>query len=82
MILVDIYIVSIDRTYDFNLDEDTPIGVLTEEISEMVSQKEKMELAGKSEMFYLCSQKDRRILSKESTLREYQIRTGDFLFMV
>ena len=82
MILVDIYIVSIDKTYDFNLDEDTAIGVLTEEISEMVSQKEKMALEGKSDAFYLCSCKDRSILSKEATLRKCHIRTGDCLFMV
>ena len=44
MVLVDICIVSIDKTYDFNLDEDTPISVLIEEIGEMVSQKEKIML--------------------------------------
>lgn len=82
MILVDINIVSIDKTYDFNLDEDTPIGVLIEEISEMVSQKERMELEGKSEAFYLCDKKDSCILPKASTLRKCHIRTGDFLFMV
>lgn len=82
MMLVDIYIVSIDKTYDFNLDEDTPIGVLTDEIGEMVSQKEKITLEGKSEAFYLCSKKDGQILPKEMTLSKCQIRTGDFLFMV
>lgn len=82
MIMVDIYIVSIDKTYDFNLDEDTEVGVLTEEISEMVSQKEKVTLEGKSEAFYLCSKKDNAILPKNLTLRKCQIRTGDFLFMI
>lgn len=82
MVLVDICIVSIDKTYDFNLDEDTPISVLIEEIGEMVSQKEKIMLEGKSEAFYLCSKKDHRILPKDSTLRKCQIRTGDYLLIV
>ena len=82
MILVDIYIMAIDKTYDFNLDEDTPISILIEEISEMVSQKEKMELEGKSGDFYLCSKQDKSILAKELTLRECNIRTGDCLFMI
>lgn len=82
MVLVDICIVSIDKTYDFNLDEDTPIGVLIEEIGEMVSQKEKIMLEGKSEAFYLCSKKDRRILPKNLTLRKCQVRTGDYLLIV
>lgn len=82
MILVDIYIVSIDRTYDFNLDEDTTIDVLTEEISEMVAQKERVALEGKSEGFYLCSKKDNAILPKNLTLRKCHIRTGDCLFMI
>lgn len=82
MILVDIYIVSIDKTYDFNLDEDTPINILIDEIGEMVSQKEKLILEGKSEDFYLCSKKDGVALPKQSTLKKCNIRTGDYLFMV
>ncbi len=82
MIMVDIYIVSIDKTYDFNLDEDTPIDILTEEIGEMVSQKERVALEGKSEDFYLCSKKDNTILPKHLTLQKCHIRTGDCLFMV
>lgn len=82
MIMVDIYIVSIDKTYDFNLDEDTNIEVLTEEISEMVSQKERVTLEGKSDNFYLCSKKDQRILPKNLTLRKCHIRNGDCLFMI
>lgn len=82
MILVDIYIVSIDKTYDFNLDEETKIGTLTEEIGEMVAQKEKMALEERNEAFYLCSQKDLAILPQQLTLSQCHVRTGDYFFMV
>ena len=80
MIMVDIRILSINRVYDFNLDEDTSIGVLIEEVTEMVLQKEKSFLIGKTEDMHLCSNK--HILPKNITLRDCGIRTGDYLFMV
>lgn len=80
MIMVDIRILSINKTYDFNLDEDTIIGVLVEEVIEMVLQKEKGTLTGRIEDMYLCSKN--YILSKDSTLRDCGIKTGDYLFMV
>ena len=40
MILVDIYVPSIGNTYDFQLDEEVPVGNVIEEISEMIGQKE------------------------------------------
>lgn len=82
MILVDIYFVCIDQTYDFNLDEETPIGVLIDEIAEMVSQKEKIVLEGSSDKFYLCHQKEGTILQKHETLSTCNIKTGDYLIMV
>ena len=80
MIMVDIRILSIDKIYDFNLDEDTAIEVLIEEIIEMVLQKEKTLLTGKIGDLYICS--DRGILPRKLSLRACNIKTGDFLFMV
>ena len=80
MIMVDIRILSIDRVYDFNLDEDTIIGILIEEVTEMVLQKEKIFISGKTEELCICS--NECILPKEFTLRECGVRTGDLLFMV
>ncbi|CBK75874.1 hypothetical protein CIY_34180 [Butyrivibrio fibrisolvens 16/4] len=42
MILVDINVPSIDKYYDFLLNENTPIASIIDEITEMIGQKEKL----------------------------------------
>ena len=46
MITVDVYIPAMDRIYNFNLDEESPIQVLVEEISELICKKEHSSLDG------------------------------------
>ena len=36
MILVDVYVPSMDRVYNFNLDEDSSIQVIIDEISDLI----------------------------------------------
>ena len=40
MILVDVYVPSVDKTYDFQLSEKSKISIIIEEITEMVERKE------------------------------------------
>lgn len=42
MIAVDIFAPYLGETYDFELDENVPLGALTEEIIEMICHKEKI----------------------------------------
>ena len=80
MILVDIYVPSIGNTYDFQLDEEVPVGNVIEEISEMIGQKEHCRIVG--DMTMLCAQKDRQILHRDDTLAQCHIVTGDSLLLV
>ena len=82
MILVDIYVPSIDKTYDFQLNENVPIHTVIEEIAEMIGQKERTAVAGNRDNLMLCDTKSQQELDKKRTLREYGFTTGQSLIFV
>lgn len=82
MILVDIFVPSVDKTYDFQLNEQTPIDMLIEEISEMIGQKEHSEVDGDVGKLILCDRESQRILEKNRTLSECGIITGKSLILI
>jgi len=82
MILVDIYVPSVDNTYDFQLDEDSYVYAVIEEIGELIGQKEHCQIIGDMENLMLCALKDKQILPKDSTLAECGVRTGNSLILV
>ena len=82
MILVDIYVPSVENIYDFQLDEDEKIGAIVEEIGELVGQKEHCQISGNIGDLLLCSRENKKILSKELTLSEVGIRNGSSLILL
>ncbi|MDE5778013.1 MAG: hypothetical protein K2I10_05835 [Lachnospiraceae bacterium] len=82
MILVEIYIPSIDETLDFSVDETAKITNVVQEISEMMCKKYKTELNAASENFFLCSAEQGAVLDGGSTLCENGIMNGSRLYMV
>jgi hypothetical protein len=82
MILVDIYVPSIDRTYDFDLDEYARISELVDEICEMITQTLQGEAKVDSEKMMLCSYDTKSVLPSDSTLYQCRVKTGSHLFIV
>lgn len=82
MILVDIFVPSVNTVYDFQLDEDAKISTLVEEIGEMVCQKERCEIVGDMNNFMLCSTDTKQILLPNATLSACGIKTGDSLILL
>lgn len=82
MILVDVYVPSVDREYDFGLDEKAKISGIIEEVASLVSQKEQCDLKGSLDGLLLCSMQDRAILPKDRTLEQCRIRNGNRLMLV
>ena len=82
MILVDIFVPSVDKVYDFKLNESIPISTVIEEIVEMVGQKEKSEINGDIGKLELCNDKTQEILNKTITLQNCGIQTGDSLILI
>lgn len=82
MILVDIYVPSVDQIYNFSLSEDIGISAIINEIIGMISQKEQTELYGSQNDLNLYCIKDKRILPRENTLLECNVMTGSSLMLV
>ncbi len=82
MILVDIYVPSVDKTYDFQLNEEISIRTVVEEIAEMIGQKEHSRIVGSTEDLFLCHYTTQSILNKEISLRDAGVVTGDKLLLV
>lgn len=82
MVLVDVYVPSVEKTYDFQLNETIAVDTLIEEISEMIGQKEHSEIKGDVSELVLCNMSTREVLNKNMTLAEQGIITGNSLILV
>lgn len=68
MILVDIHVLSINKQYDFKLDENAYIADILEEVGEMM-------ISG-DENLLLCDYEGRRILPLHQSLKQCGIGNG------
>lgn len=82
MILVDVYIPSVDDNFDFMLDENTEIKKIVLEISEMISKKVKSSTISKSEEFFLYHMDRELLLDKNQTLHSSGVTDGCRLMLV
>ena len=82
MINVDVYVPAMDRTYNFNLDEDSQISFLIDEISELICKKEHSELDGDKDCFIMGSLDHQINFNSQYTLKSYSIKNGDTLIIV
>ena len=82
MILVDVFVPSVDKTYDFQINENAPIYTVLEEISEMIGQKERSGVVGDVNKLQICDRESRSVLDKNRTLADYEISTGKSLILV
>lgn len=82
MILVDIKVPSVEKEYDFKLDENIEIANIVCEISEIISRKEHCMAVGNQEELMLCDMNNNIILQMDKTLAESNIHTGDRLMLI
>lgn len=82
MIIVDIEVPSMERKYQFNVEEQVPVETLIAELAEVICQKEQCTLQGNVAELCLCSEDSRRILSYRESLAEQGICNADRLLLV
>ena len=82
MILVDVYVPSVDKEYDFSLNETVTVQTIIEEITEMIGQKEQTFLVGDIGEMNLCDKKSNTVLPLENTLSDCGVRTGASLILI
>lgn len=83
MIIVDVTVPAIEKTYDFSLDEnDISVKICIEEIAEIICQREGLLSTDSIENMVLIDKKYRRVLDKSFSLKENNIKSGDTLILV
>lgn len=82
MILVDIYVPSVEQSYDFRLDQNTKIATVVDELVELIAQKEKTDVVPNPKELLLCSREHEAILPPDYTLAQCGIATGAGLILV
>lgn len=82
VILVDVYIPSLDETYNCRLDESVAIRQIVRELSEMMCKKYKTQLNAQADALYLCSSEQEKVLNSNESLADNNIKNGSKLFLV
>lgn len=82
MIIAEVFVPSIDKTYDFKFDEDVIVSVVAEEIGAIICQKEQCNVLGDKDNIMLFKAETNQILSMGLSLYENGIKTGDRLMFV
>lgn len=82
MILVDVYVPSVDDKFDFTLDENTLTRKVIEELSGIISKKMKNTSAEQQMGFDLYDVKRKAHIDNNRTLFESGIKDGDQLMLV
>ena len=82
MINVDIFVPTVNRTYNCKVDEDSRISLLVEELTELISKKERNTLKGNQNQLILGSVDKGMIFDRAHSLREYSVKNGETLVLV
>lgn len=82
MIIAEIYVPSVDKVYEFKLNEDTALYVVIEEIISVICQKEQCGIRGDKSDFMLFKSESSQILSMNLSLYENGVQSGDRLILV
>ena len=81
MILLDLYVPALDDSFDIQVDEQTPVGLITDEIAEMLQKKVRAEQV-EGQKYSLCLADQGLILPEDRTLAECGVKNGNRLIIV
>ena len=82
MILINVYFAETNRSYDFRVDTDVPVGQLVPDMVNLIALREHLTLSRDPGVFMLCKKNSEEILAQESTLRCYALHSGDELMLL
>lgn len=82
MIIVDIYIPSLDDVFDFKIEESLTIAQVKTEIAEIMYKREKVQMSEEWQKFLLCKSEGGEILADQATVKICGIKNGSRLILV
>lgn len=81
MIITEIYVPALDKSYDFKINEDILTAFVIEEIVSVICQREQCSLSGNKGDIMLFKKENSQVLSMGLSLYENGIKTGDKLLL-
>ena len=81
MIILEVEVPILGKKYDFQIDEETPLGEVKEEITELICRKEQCTLNGETGRLLLYLPDGKR-LNQALSARECALFTGDSVILV
>ncbi len=82
MVLVDISVPSLLKEYDFRLRDDVPIREVIRQVCSILFEKEQCIPESNEHAYILCSVTGQKILNKDDTLCDCNIRSGSRLMLL
>lgn len=82
MIIVDIKVPALDKVYNFSISENAEVGMLIEELTEMICQREKLNETPDEKHLSLYCITDKMLLDRQQTLSDYGIHSGAQLMLI
>lgn len=82
MILVDISVPLMGRTYDFKVNEEAEIVVLIAELSEIICQHERWPRPSGENGMFLCDAQSGQIFPEDGTLASLGVTSGHQLMLI
>ncbi|MBQ5399167.1 MAG: hypothetical protein IIU14_07010 [Ruminococcus sp.] len=82
MIVVEVKFPILDTSYDFKLDEDTPVSLITDDMIAVISQKEHKKLKDSDFEFMLFNSSTQTVLTSGCSLYENGVKSGDSLILI
>ena len=82
MVIVDIFVPSLDKTYNFMLDESSKVELLMVEIIEMIDNREGLTSSYAEGNFALCDRVKEIVLDPTTKLGEQGLETSANLALV
>lgn len=81
MILIEVYFPLLNRSYDFELDENSSVSQTAEEMISMISVREHCTPPEHKERYELFDVRERRRIAREKTFAEEGICSGQRLIL-
>lgn len=74
---IEVTALALNKTYEFNLNEELPLRLLAEEVAEAICQYEHCRLEGTASELLFFHVERKRMLNMQQTLLQAEVKTGD-----
>lgn len=82
MLQIDLQVPSLNKKYNFSLNQETLVGTIIDELVEMICQKEQCGLCDDMGELMLICLDTRKVLAKLQTLESCGLKTGNRLMLI